>query len=67
MIRPTALLILTSAVLSGCATRSGLPPDLTKKTYCEITRPITWHPSDTRVTKEQVDAHNRTWKKLCKK
>jgi hypothetical protein len=36
-------------------------------TFCSIARPITWVPEDTRITKEQIDAHNRTWKRLCKK
>lgn len=34
--------------------------------YCQITRPITWSSKDTRLTKEQVDTHNRTWKRLCR-
>jgi hypothetical protein len=35
--------------------------------FCNIARPITWVPEDTRITKEQIDAHNRAWKRLCKK
>lgn len=35
-------------------------------TYCQISRPITWSVKDTRVTKEQIDIHNRTWKRLCR-
>lgn len=34
--------------------------------YCEISKPIYWSASDTRATKEQVDTHNRVWKKLCR-
>lgn len=61
------LLILLSVAISlgGCATRTGLPSMVDQDTYCRIARPITWSPSDTRVTKEQVDAHNRTYKRLC--
>jgi hypothetical protein len=68
MIRATTLFLLSSVVLlSGCATRSGLPDGITRKTYCEIAKPITWSPADTRVTKEQVDIHNRLWIRLCRK
>jgi hypothetical protein len=35
-------------------------------TFCSVARPILWDPSDTRATKEAVDAHNRAWKSLCK-
>lgn len=42
---------------------SGAPPD----TYCSIAKPIYWSGADSRVTKEQVDRHNRVWKKLCGK
>jgi hypothetical protein len=40
---------------------AGAPPD----TYCSIAKPIYWSGTDSRVTKEQVDRHNRVWKKLC--
>jgi hypothetical protein len=33
--------------------------------YCQISKPIYWDSADTRKTKEQVDTHNRVWKKLC--
>lgn len=36
-------------------------------TFCQIAKPIYWSSADTRATKEQVDAHNRKWKRLCKK
>ncbi|TAK50222.1 MAG: hypothetical protein EPO23_03180 [Xanthobacteraceae bacterium] len=36
-------------------------------TYCQIAKPIYWAASDTRATKEQVDTHNRVWKRLCRK
>lgn len=36
-------------------------------TYCQIkTKPIRWHRTDTRETKEQIDSENRVWKKLCR-
>lgn len=28
-------------------------------TFCDAARPIKWHASDTRKTKEQADAHNK--------
>lgn len=34
-------------------------------TYCQIAKPIYWDKTDTRLTKEAVDTHNKTWKKLC--
>lgn len=34
--------------------------------YCQITRPIYWEKSDTRLTKEQINIHNRKWKAVCK-
>ena len=34
-------------------------------TYCSIARTITWAGGDTRITKQQIDAHNRTYKRLC--
>lgn len=40
---------------------TGAPPD----TWCQIAKPIYWHATDTRKTKEQVDLHNRQWKRLC--
>ena len=66
MIRVTTLLMLSGVVLSGCATRTGLPPNISQEHYCRIARPITWELLDTRVTKEQIDAHNRLWAKLCR-
>lgn len=35
--------------------------------FCEISKPIYWHSSDTRQTKEQVDKHNRVWSGICQK
>lgn len=44
-------------------TQPAPPPD----TYCHIAKPVYWSKSDTRATKEQVDRHNRVWKRLCAK
>lgn len=35
-------------------------------TYCQIAKPIYWDAADTRRSKEQIDTHNRVWKKLCR-
>lgn len=35
-------------------------------TFCQIYKPVYWHASDTRKTKEQIDTNNRKWKRLCK-
>lgn len=39
----------------------GAPPD----TFCQIAKPFLWARTDTRLTKEQADTHNRIGKKLC--
>lgn len=57
-------LILASAVTS-CATLGDLPAGVGGATFCSIAKPISWSPKDTRLTKEQVDTHNRKWKALC--
>lgn len=36
-------------------------------TFCQIAAPIYWSVGDSRKTKEQVDSHNRKWKRLCQK
>ena len=36
-------------------------------TFCQVYQPVYWHKSDTRRTKESVDALNRVWKELCQK
>jgi hypothetical protein len=36
-------------------------------TFCQTARAIYWDRADTRKTKEQVDSHNRVFKKLCAK
>ena len=60
-----ALVIACALLLSGCSlfNRQGGPAS----TYCQIARPITWAAADTRVTKQQIDVHNRAWKRLCRK
>jgi hypothetical protein len=34
-------------------------------TYCQIAKPMYFSKDDTRKSKEQMDTHNRVWKKLC--
>ena len=59
-----ALVILATLLLAGCHHTAKPGP---ASTYCQIARPITWAAADTRITKQQIDAHNRTWKRLCRK
>lgn len=33
--------------------------------FCDVAKPVIWSKSDTRLTKEQADIHNRKGKKLC--
>jgi hypothetical protein len=33
--------------------------------FCDGARPITWSRADTRATKEQIDTHNRKFKRFC--
>ena len=47
-----------------CEPTQAAPP---VDTYCSVARPIRWSAKDTRLTKEQVDTHNRQWKVLCGK
>lgn len=50
----------------GCtADAAKAPPPISS--YCAIAKPITWSAQDTRATKEEVDTHNRIWKRLCRK
>jgi hypothetical protein len=49
-------------VVSVCQALGGQVPS---DSYCQLTRPIYWHSTDTRKTKEQIDIHNRKWKVLC--
>ena len=62
MIR-TAIIIAAALLLAGCNPwdRKAGPAS----TYCQNARPITWVPADTRLTKAQIDLHNRTWKRIC--
>ncbi len=69
MARSTLILNALSAgivlVVTGCATVQTPPPAATSS-FCSVARgPIFWDRSDTRRTKEQVDAYNRVGKKLC--
>ena len=47
------------------ALKPPIPPATAGATFCQIAQPILWSASDSRVTKEQADEHNRIGKKLC--
>ena len=60
-----ALIVVGGTLLAGC--QHNEQTRAPASTYCAIARPITWAPGilDSQVTKRQIDAHNRTWKRLC--
>lgn len=65
MIR-VAVLMACGFALGGCATmRTPALPATAGATFCQTAQPIYWSSADTRKTKEQVDEHNRVWKRLC--
>jgi hypothetical protein len=41
-----------------------LPPTDSKQ-FCKIAKPISWVSADSRLTKEEIDEHNRVGKRLC--
>lgn len=41
------------------------PPTTAGARFCAVARPIFWSADDSRQTKEQIDSHNRAWKRLC--
>ena len=46
-----------------CELTAQAPPPA--NTYCQIAKPMYFSKDDTRRSKEQMDTHNRVWKKLC--
>ncbi len=72
-------LLTTSLALAGCQTTNGdgmspalnaavvakLRAQLGPRVSCAAWKPITWSAADTRLTAEQVAAHNAVGKKLC--
>lgn len=48
-------------VFFSCEVPERAPAD----SYCQVARPVYWHASDSRKTKEQVDRENRKYKRLC--
>ena len=55
--------LVSSLLLAGCAhqvaTATADP--------CVAFRPMYWSSKDTRASLDQMDSHNRVWKKLCAK
>jgi len=73
-------LLTTSLALAACQTTNGndgispalnaaviakLRASLGPRVSCAAWRPITWSAGDTKLTAEQVAAHNAVGKKLC--
>lgn len=61
--RHTAIVMALALPVGFCQHQQAAPP---ASTFCQIAKPITWSADDTRITKEQINAHNRAWKKLCR-
>ena len=59
------LVLAAALLLAGCHATTQKPGPAS--TWCQIARPITWAATATRATKQQIDAHNRTWKRLCRR
>ena len=55
--------LLLALLLGGCAHQAATAT----ADPCVAFRPIYWGKGDTRATLDQVDSHNRVWKRLCQK
>lgn len=49
-------------LIMWCSTNTPAPVG---STFCQIAKPIYWHASDTRRTKEAIDLHNARGKQVC--
>lgn len=47
-----------------CEPAAAPVPDAAR--FCQIARPITWHPTDTAATRRQVKRHNAAWVAACR-
>lgn len=52
-------------ILPGCATKTELVAAVDSS--CKVFRPITWGMDDTKLTIEQIRAHNARWWTVCRK
>jgi type IV pilus biogenesis protein CpaD/CtpE len=56
------LLIVLSAILGGCATRTPMSvPD----SFCQIDHPVTWSKADTDQTIREIKIHNARYRAVC--
>jgi hypothetical protein len=62
-------IIFASLALAGCPSSKTLPTYTVVDSYCDIARPILPLKAEiillSRETKQQIYAHNETWKKKC--
>lgn len=65
-----AMLLMTLA-LAGCQSVTGSPapnsPLLSSARFCVVYDPVYTAKADTEITKQQVDANNAKWVRLCDK
>lgn len=61
------LLILPLLLLLGGCLHTRQQTPITVSNYCQIAKPITWQDGDSYLTARQIDAHNRTYKNVCKR
>lgn len=55
-----------AAVLAGCATTPA-PVQVTSDSFCTASRKVTWSRDDTAETIQQIEAHNRSIDRACRK
>jgi hypothetical protein len=48
-----------------CQPREPAPAPAPASSYCDIAKTMSWSAQDTRASKEQMDANNRVYKRLC--
>lgn len=58
-------IVMAALTLGGCSTVKQDVAPISGARYCEIAKTISWSTLDTRLTKEQIDRANRTYRRLC--
>jgi hypothetical protein len=58
------MLCLGFLIAFSCQAPQAAPDNSAR--FCKVYQPVRWSHSDTRGTKEQVDALNRVWKAQCR-
>ena len=60
------ILALFTVVLAGCAT-APVPIAVVSDSFCQASRKVTWHTDDTAETIQQIEQHNRSIDRACRK